>query len=252
MARRTKAQIMEGVDCVWSRIVENNTVEYGTKEGDKVVRLHLTDIVTFKGNGDIILNSDGWRTVTTKDRMNKLLDGWHVWQESGVWYVERGQNWDRTKSFVYADGMILHSNGTTTGAGEDVKAILKTQKRIKKYCKEYMEALFEGKVPAPSMGDCWSCSLHTVHGNGDEETMGEVFKDTSHLESHFNEKYYVPSLLSRAIEVEVFPVSHVARHVLGYFWKAHEQEAEMWHDIAREQLSKSLKRYLYRQFGVAT
>lgn len=248
MARRTKAQIMEGVDCVWSRIVENNTVEYGTKEGDKVVRLHLTDIVIFKGNGDVVLNSGGWRTVTTKDRMNKLLDGWHVWQESGVWYVERGQNWNRTKSFVYADGMILHSNGTTTGAGEDVKAILKTQKRIKKYCKGYMEALFKGKVAAPSGGDCWFCAL----GNEDGQRMGELSKDTDHLESHFKERYYVPSLLSRAIEVEVFPVSSAARHVLGYFWKVHEQKAEMWHDIAKEQLGKSLKRYLYRQSGVAT
>ena len=49
MARRTKAEIMDGVqDVKDAKIVANNTIKYHTTDGRTVYRLHLTDIVTIR------------------------------------------------------------------------------------------------------------------------------------------------------------------------------------------------------------
>jgi len=76
MSRRTKRQIMAGVNCTSSSIVDHNTVEYERENGDRVIRLHLTDIVTFRPDGTIMLNSGGWKTITTKTRMNNQISPW--------------------------------------------------------------------------------------------------------------------------------------------------------------------------------
>src|SRR3990167_5719753 len=96
-----KSTIMAGVSATESRIVARNTVEYRTPEGDRVVRLHQTDIVTFKVNGDIVLSSGGWRTVTTKDRINQFAPV-RVYAERGVWYVSNGD-----AAIPFVDGLTL-------------------------------------------------------------------------------------------------------------------------------------------------
>ena len=235
MSRKTKAEIMAGVECERSRIAGNNTVEY-FQNGDRVIRLHLTDIITFKKNGDVVLNSGGWRTPTTKSRMNDFLPGWQVWQESKIWYV--GKSWHGER-FVFEDGMVLHSDGTVSGEGPDFTELKKLNREIQKYVKGYMKALFNGDVPAPSGGDCWGCLFF--------DQMEQP--DSDHILQHFEEKYYVPTLLKHAIEE--IPVSQAAMHVLGYCWDMHEQEAKYWTDIGERQLASSLKRYLQRRLGLA-
>lgn len=69
-----------------------------------IVRFHSTDIVTFLGNGAIRLNTGGYRTVTTKQRLNALLRhrGITITQKAFAWFVtcEHG-----TREFE--DGMIV-------------------------------------------------------------------------------------------------------------------------------------------------
>jgi hypothetical protein len=49
------------------------------------VRLHATDILTFFADGRIGLNTGGWNTVTTRDRLSSYLPRpWHVWSERGT------------------------------------------------------------------------------------------------------------------------------------------------------------------------
>ncbi len=50
------------------------------------IRYHATDVVTYHKDGRIVLNSGGYRTMTTKDRMNCYSPA-SVYQESGLWYV---------------------------------------------------------------------------------------------------------------------------------------------------------------------
>jgi len=70
--------------------IANNTFERYEANGDRVIRLHETDIMTFHKDGTVTLNSGGYRTVTTKRRMNQLLpNGIGVIQRAGEWYVQR-------------------------------------------------------------------------------------------------------------------------------------------------------------------
>ena len=73
--------------------------------GSTAVTYHSTAVVTF--NRDIIrLNSGGYRTVTTKRRMNEVAQafslGYRVWQTNHEWYVY----WQGNK-YTFYDGMIL-------------------------------------------------------------------------------------------------------------------------------------------------
>ena len=74
-------------------------------DGWTVVRLHYTDIVMFNG-GDVVLNSGGWKTSTTKRRMNEASAefnlGFTVWQKYYNWFVDF-----EGKTYEFTDGMKL-------------------------------------------------------------------------------------------------------------------------------------------------
>jgi hypothetical protein len=75
------------------RKVANNTyIEIDSFTGDIGIRLHATQVVVFKIDGSIILNSRGWRTVTTKDRMNNYTPkGINISSTKGTWFVYKGK-----------------------------------------------------------------------------------------------------------------------------------------------------------------
>lgn len=54
------------------------------------VRYHNTDVVTVTAS-EIILNTGGYRSYTTKSRMNQTSNqfglGFQVWQKKGDWFV---------------------------------------------------------------------------------------------------------------------------------------------------------------------
>jgi hypothetical protein len=93
-------QVLNGKETVR---LGNNT--YLKKWIDAVsVRLHATDIVTFWVDGRVTLYTGGWRTVTTKDRINKFITG-RVYQKNHEWfYVGHDSNgnlaWDNPVEFV--------------------------------------------------------------------------------------------------------------------------------------------------------
>jgi hypothetical protein len=64
-------------DIVSSKKVKNNTRLTVYTNGDKVLRLHSTDIIKWQGN-KIILNTGGWDTVTTRSRFNEFLSGYGI------------------------------------------------------------------------------------------------------------------------------------------------------------------------------
>lgn len=86
-----------------SKKICNNT--YLEKREDSIaIRLHNTDILTFCQDGKIILNTDGWKTATTKDRFNRYLEGFNVIQENSVWYLIDMTNSDR---YIYEDDTAI-------------------------------------------------------------------------------------------------------------------------------------------------
>jgi len=226
------------------RKVGNNT--YLERRGEDIaIRLHNTDIITFHQNGEITLNTGGWTTVTTKARMNEFLEGWYISQSKGQWYIGKRFEGNWADIALYADNCILQPDGTVLGAEslEAAKERVTLRKQVLKYSKDYIKAFKAGKVPAPNAGDCWGCLMVDMK-------TGKTAIGGDHIREHLREKYYVPSLLLRA--VENFPVSQVAKWVIGSHWYGGEKFEGSMADIGYEQLRKALYRYCLRELGQAS
>jgi hypothetical protein len=50
-------------------------------QGDVILRLHETDIVRVKANGDVVLSTGGWATHKTMTSMNDALELFGMWVE---------------------------------------------------------------------------------------------------------------------------------------------------------------------------
>lgn len=70
---------------------KGNTKIWEDGNGYTGVRLYSTDIVIFNDNV-IKLNSGGWRTTTTKNRINQASEEFHlglsVYQRKGEWFAQ--------------------------------------------------------------------------------------------------------------------------------------------------------------------
>ena len=73
----------------WSK---SNTSVSVDNEGTTFVTLHGNLIAQIFNNGDMKLSSCGWQTVTTKSRLNAILDtflhGASIFQKDFQWYVD--------------------------------------------------------------------------------------------------------------------------------------------------------------------
>ena len=203
-----------------SRKVGNNTYLQRRGEGVIALRLHATDVVTWYDNGRTVLNSGGWRTVTTKARINEWAPAYIV-QRGGVWYVDGGAT-------VYADGMTVDETGAVlAGAGAaTTKADKANKTRIKAYAQACADAV---PMEAPSEGDCWFC-LFPMPG-------------VDHLDSHMSEAYIVPSLVLRALRA----AGNTDTVIAGAFQDA----GGFFTEVARERTRSGVTRYMQRAYGFA-
>lgn len=86
------------------------------RAGKTFVRYHSTDVVVFDDRA-VTLDSGGWKTATTKARMNQASHefglGFSVYQDKGEWFVM-----DRSsrKSIPFVDGMTLDCVGEAAEA----------------------------------------------------------------------------------------------------------------------------------------
>jgi len=102
--RTTKVDSLRNVRGVKSaKKIGNNTFEVIYKDGCKAYRLHRTDVVTYRPDGACILNTDGWQTRTTKDRMNQHSPV-IVYQKNYTWWVDG--EWEG-KPVRYYDYMVI-------------------------------------------------------------------------------------------------------------------------------------------------
>jgi hypothetical protein len=247
--RETKAQIMEGVEGIRPRIIDSNTVEYMDTEGARIIRFHHTNIIIFHPNGDVRLDSGGWKTPVTKDRMNEIAGkghNFHIVQDKSIWYVKVATMSNGAgmggRSYPFGDGITIHMDGSVSGKGPDPNETLKLKARIKRYVAGFMGKLVACEIPQPSGGDCWGCSLVGKDG--------QTVRGNDHLLNHLDEDYYVPSLLMNAIKE--IPVSMVANSQVGMWLRYLPDSGSKWSiDIAKQQVTKSLTRYLYRRLGMA-
>lgn len=88
------------------RVGKTATTISSDSSANLIVTYHKTQVVRRQIDGAIVLNSGGWRTVTTKNRMNQTSNqyylGYSVYQKSGEWFV----NW-RGEVLRFRDGITL-------------------------------------------------------------------------------------------------------------------------------------------------
>lgn len=250
--KRTKADIMQNIKgVIKSKIVANNTIRYTDENGDEHIRLHDTNIISFMKDGRIILNSGGWRTMTTKERISDFLPKeWCVQQKKSVWYLlyrKWSSDWKliRYKRWVFQDGITINKNRTVSNHGKSADKLHKLNKQIGDYVKGYVKALLAGDVPEPSSGNCWGCWGCCMV---DKET-GKPMMGSDHLLSHIKEKYYVPSLLINA-EKE-FSISPIIKSVVAELWHGNTDSLKYWRDVAERQITSTLRRYMKRHLDLA-
>lgn len=73
--RRSKREMVETVTRIHgapvaAALTARNTLDYTTQDGTRRVRYHDTDVVTQAPDGTVILNTGGYNTLTTRDRIN--------------------------------------------------------------------------------------------------------------------------------------------------------------------------------------
>ena len=71
------------------RKIGNNTYAYIEYDGSVSIALHGTVVVRFFPNGMVRLHSGGWRTSTTKNRINQYSPV-GVYQKKGEWFLRDG------------------------------------------------------------------------------------------------------------------------------------------------------------------
>jgi hypothetical protein len=209
-----------------SKKLANNT--YLHRRGDNIaLQYHSTDVATFTPKNDIILNSGGWHTSTTKERINMAI-GNKLSQLNGVWYIG---------DVRFADGITIHANGKITGGTKDNP---KQDKAIKAKVKKYAQ-LCAGAVPMspPDSGDCWYCLMKT----NDNKTLGDAIKDNEHIDSHIKESYIVPSLVLNALR-EAGNTDFILSLVFN-------NPNKNMLDVAKERVYKSVYRYILKRKGYA-
>ncbi len=86
-----------------SRKLANNTYVERIDDESIGVRLHRTYVVIYKVGGDIILNSGGWHSVTTKQRINQLLpEGFGLYSKRYEWFLSTPEGEEE-----FFDGMTI-------------------------------------------------------------------------------------------------------------------------------------------------
>lgn len=148
------------------------------------IRLYETDIVIFDNN-TTILNSGGFRTNLTKNKMNDALSIGYIHQSKNNWYYSCNDIEKRFFDGMQIDdwtGKIINKDKSTKFNDFD-----KHNKKINKMIKAYYNKINKKNLPSDSSGDCLFCQLM------------KSSKDNDHLLMHLKEKYVMKSLILTAL-----------------------------------------------------
>lgn len=203
-----KAKLAQGRKPGYKRLSGRGCTNlHSNEDGSIALKYHNTDVVTF-APGFVELNSGGWLTPTTKERMNRGLAmaglGFsNVYQDKKIWYVKDAEFFDGIR-LDYA-GNVLNARPKTPPQNlrkvsrelldvndwrltemlkehkPEAQAI--TRKLITRWIAELSKQIDAGTFNTDSAGACWFCGLRTQ----DNEPLGEAMHDIDHLVVHLKE-----------------------------------------------------------------
>ena len=70
------------------------------------IKYHYTDIITLDPSGNTILNTGGWHTTTTKERINSFTP-FRVWKQDGDWFITGSDGIE----YEFGDGVVVNARG---------------------------------------------------------------------------------------------------------------------------------------------
>jgi hypothetical protein len=221
---------------VKSKVIGNNTVRYTTYDGREVIRYHHTDIITKMPNGDTVLQTNGWNTVTTKQRFHKYLDTYRIQSIKGEWYVTEG--WKSYPRYRFVDGITIRSDGGIVNhGGMEVEDVAHT---IRVFVNRYVRWINDRRINPLDLGQCcWNCLMYGV-----SEKLSDMDYMQHLREQHFN--YYTQDAVIVIRAIAEFPISANGKEWLKDVWErknVNDKRAEK----ARKEIRKSVYQYLLKQ-----
>lgn len=233
------------------------------REGDEiVVRYHETDVARLRANGDVVLNSGGWMTSTTKGRLNEFVAGaFNIWADKGLWTVHPKTG--RRASVPFADGMTVNVKTGKVKGEMKPKALadlMVRRKKVSRFCKEFIAKLQRGEIPKPSGGDCWICmaiseeAVQVDDYHGATERHAVPGNGGGHLWEHVTDSYYVPTLLMNVGNAMLSPYHRNYLVAVLFGESAGQGAGEVAARLRREtgdyfwrQAEKALRKFMFRQ-----
>ena len=168
---RTKRDMVAalGVAPVKARLAGRNTLDYTDADGVRRIRLHETDILTLRPDGGFVVDTGGWNTHTTRDRLNVFLPAdYYV-------FTERGRIHLRHKG----EAVAFERTVTVTGAGVIVPDVDGAElSALAKKIDKFMAAWSKRGLPTPeeSGGDPWVFAGKNGRGFG-VDAAGKVDRE---------------------------------------------------------------------------
>lgn len=193
--RTTKGDSFEGVPDVLGGWRAANNLEYCTwdyvRESDRayVVRHHFTDIIVTHKDGTTELDTGGWRSKTTRERIERHSP-YRIWTDDGDWFLmDAGGD-----MCPFDDGMVMPrdmevSNAQKAETRETMLDEMAPLKNVEKLVRQYMRMFKGGYVrqkDKATAGDCMFCLVGHHH--------------VPHTEQHIREGILTQSIHDRAKE----------------------------------------------------
>lgn len=221
------------------------------------IRLHKTDVVTYTGDGRLLLSTGGWKTMTTKARINDFTPtGVNVYSLKGDWRVyysggPYGPTPQAAKSIPFVDGVTLEINSLVGIAWTPVEGTYptETQERLAQEAKKKLRSDIKAYLKQAERSlTAWATTLRetgTLSTSGDclyckgiVTTMdGAVADDNGHLWAHLRDGYVFPSLFINAYADRGFAVpAHVFSSDLSY---SHDRALKLLNTFLDKRLSAS-------------
>lgn len=205
------------------KTIYNNTFRWTKEDGATVIRLHTTDIVTIRPDGKLVLDSGGFKTATTKARMNAHLKGCTLYSGKGTWTL-REQATGREAPFY--DGVVVPDC-----FDKPKWKVAEAQKKMSAKINAFVKRIDTWKPQMPSNGDCWYCLMKDQDG----KSLGDL-SGSDHLHTHIREGYLHGSLIVNACRW-----AGCTDFLLSSYFH---------HGQYKDHIKRALRRYLRRQLGL--
>ena len=166
MPRLSKRAMLAKIDAPITQAKQpaRNTLDYVDAAGVRHIRLHDTDILTFRPDGSFTIRTGGFNTRTTRARLNEFLPaGWRVFADRGSIHLMHGR-WDVPNRSV----VVFRETVTVTKSGAIQPDISPgREEKLEKQIDAYMAAFRKRGLPGAddSGGDPW------IFEHVDAETM---------------------------------------------------------------------------------